>query len=299
VLALVHPDGRRELVVVGVPGDREVEMKRAEATFYPADVEAATEADFAAHPGLVKGYIGPWSAAGPVLGEAGSTGIRYLADPRLVEGTQWITGANETGKHARFVTVGRDFVPDGVADLADVRAGDPAPDGSGPVELARGVEMAHVFALGRKFADALGLKVLDPNGKLVTVTMGSYGVGITRVLALIAEQGADDKGLVWPRSVAPFDVQVVATGKDEAVFEEAERIGRELEQHGVDVLLDDRRVSPGVKFKDAELLGVPTIVIIGRGLADGEVELWDRASGERTAVAATTVVDDVVTAIRG
>ena len=179
-----------------------------------------------------------------------------------------------------------------------MRAGDPAPDGSGPVELARGVEMAHVFALGRKFADVLGLKVLDPNGKLVTVTMGSYGVGITRVLALIAEQTADEKGLAWPRSVAPFDVQVVATGKDEAVFEAAERIGRELEQRGADVLVDDRRVSPGVKFKDAELLGVPTIVVVGRGLAEGEVELWDRRSGERTAVPATTVVDVVTAAIR-
>ena len=293
VLALTHPDGRRELVVVGVPGDRDVDTKRAEAAFYPADVEAATEADFAANPGMVKGYIGPWSATGPVLGEAGSTGVRFLVDPRIVEGTQWITGANEPERHARFVTAGRDFVADGIADVAAVRDGDAAPDGSGPVELARGVEMAHVFALGRKFADALGLKVLDPNGKLVTVTMGSYGVGITRVLALIAEQGADDKGLVWPRSVAPFDVQVVATGKDEAVFEEAERIGRELEQRGLDVLVDDRRASPGVKFKDAELLGVPTIVIVGRGLADGEVELWDRASGDRGAVPATTVVDVV------
>ncbi|RIX31435.1 proline--tRNA ligase [Amnibacterium setariae] len=293
VLALTHPDGARELVVVGVPGDRDVDMKRAEAVFYPADVDAATDEDFAANPGLVKGYIGPWSAAGPVLGDAGSTGVRYLVDPRIVTGTQWITGANEPGRHARFVTAGRDFVPDGTAEVAEVRPGDPAPDGSGPVELARGVEMAHVFALGRKFADALGLKVLDPNGKLVTVTMGSYGVGVTRVLALIAEQGADDKGLVWPRSVAPFDVLVVATGKDEAVFEEAERIGRELEQRGADVLVDDRRVSPGVKFKDAELIGVPTVVVVGKGLTEGVVEVWDRASGDRSTVPASTVVDEV------
>jgi prolyl-tRNA synthetase len=185
-------------------------------------------------------------------------------------------------------------VADGTAEVAEVRAGDPAPDGSGPVELARGTEIGHVFALGRKYADALGLKVLDPNGKLVTVTMGSYGIGVTRDLALVAEANSDEKGLVWPRSIAPFDVQVVATGKDEAVFEEAERIGRELELRGVDVLVDDRRLSPGVKFADAELLGVPTIVIVGRGLVDGVVELWDRPSGERSPVPLGDVVETVV-----
>jgi prolyl-tRNA synthetase len=159
--------------------------------------------------------------------------------------------------------------------------------------LARGTEIGHVFALGRKFADVLGLKVLDPNGKLVTVTMGSYGIGITRALALIAETTSDAKGLSWPRSIAPFDVHVIATGKDEAVLEEAERIGRELELRGADVLVDDRKASPGVKFADAELIGVPTIVIVGRGLAEGNVEVWDRASGERTPVHVGDVVDTV------
>jgi prolyl-tRNA synthetase len=284
VLALTHVDGRRELVVVGIPGDREADLKRAEATFYPAAVEAATEEDFAAQPALVKGYIGPWSARGPVLGEAAGSGIRYLVDPRIVDGTSWVTGANEHERHVLGLVAGRDFVADGTAEIAEVREGDPAPDGSGPVELARGTEIGHVFALGRKFAEALGLKVLDPNGKLVTVTMGSYGIGVTRDLALIAEATADEKGLVWPRAVAPFDVHIVATGKDEAVFEAAERIGRELEARGADVLVDDRRVSPGVKFADAELIGVPTIVVVGRGLADGVVEVWDRRSGDRRPV---------------
>jgi prolyl-tRNA synthetase len=284
VLALTHVDGRRELVVVGIPGDREADLKRAEATFYPAAVEAATEEDFAAQPALVKGYIGPWSAGGPVLGEAARSGIRYLVDPRVVDGTSWVTGANEHERHVLGLVAGRDFVADGTAEIAEVREGDPAPDGSGPVELARGTEIGHVFALGRKFAEALGLKVLDPNGKLVTVTMGSYGIGVTRDLALIAEATADEKGLVWPRAVAPFDVHIVATGKDEAVFEAAERIGRELEARGADVLVDDRRVSPGVKFADAELIGVPTIVVVGRGLADGVVEVWDRRSGDRRPV---------------
>ncbi|MDH2445071.1 proline--tRNA ligase [Amnibacterium sp. CER49] len=297
VLALTHVDGRREVVVAGIPGDRDADLKRAEAAFYPAAVEAATDDDFAANPALVKGYIGPWTARGPVLGEGAASRVRFLVDPRVVDGTEWVTGANEPERHVKSLVAGRDFTPDGTVELAEVREGDPAPDGSGPIELARGTEIGHVFALGRKFADALGLKVLDPNGKLATVTMGSYGIGVTRDLALVAEAHADEKGLVWPRAIAPFDVHVVATGKDEAVFEEAERIGRELEQHGADVLVDDRRASPGVKFADAELLGVPTIVVVGRGLADQVVEVWDRASGERVPTPVGEVVDRVAATI--
>ncbi|SFN76316.1 proline--tRNA ligase [Mycetocola miduiensis] len=285
VLALKALDGTRELVIIGVPGDRDVDLKRAEVAFAPAEIEAATEADFAKHPGLVKGYIGPWSEDGPVLGEKSATGIRYLLDPRVVDGSSWITGANADGRHVFGLVAGRDFVSDGIADVADVRAGDPAPDGSGPVELARGMEIGHVFQLGRKYAEALGLKVLDENGKLVTVTMGSYGIGITRILAIIAELNNDENGLIWPETVAPFDVHVVATGRDAAVFEAAESVVRDLEASGFDVLFDDRpKVSPGVKFGDAELLGIPRIVIAGRGVADGVVELWDRRTGERTPV---------------
>lgn len=282
VLALTHVDGTRELVVVGVPGDREVDMKRAEVAFAPAEVEAATEDDFRKHPLLVKGYIGPWSELGPVLGEESATEIRYLLDPRIVDGTEWITGANEDEKHVFGLVAGRDFTGDGWVEIAAVRAGDPAPDGSGPVELARGMEIGHVFQLGRKYAEALGLKVLDENGKLVTVTMGSYGIGVTRILAAIAEATADDKGLLWPKGIAPFDVHVVATGRDEVAFSLAETIAADLEAARYEVLLDDRpKVSPGVKFGDAELLGMPTIVIVGRGAADGLVELWDRRSGAR------------------
>jgi len=291
VLALTHLDGTRELVVVGLPGDRDIDDKRAEVAFAPADVEAATEADFAKHPGLVKGYIGPWSPNGAVLGEESATGIRYLVDPRVVEGTAWVTGANEHEKHAHSVVYGRDFTADGVVDVSDVRAGDPAPDGSGPVELARGMEIGHVFQLGRFFADKLGLKVLDENGKLVTVTMGSYGIGVTRILAILAELNNDDRGLMWPESIAPFDVHVVATGRDAAAFDLAEKLAADLESAGRDVLLDDRpKVSPGVKFGDAELVGVPWILIVGRGAAEGQVELWDRRSGERTTLAAAEAV---------
>jgi len=291
VLALTHLDGSRELVVVGLPGDRDVDEKRVEVAFAPAEVEPATPEDFEKHPLLVKGYIGPWSPQGAILGEESATGIRYVLDPRVVDGTRWITGANIDQKHVHSLVAGRDFAADGYVEVATVRAGDPAPDGSGPVELARGMEIGHVFQLGRKYADALGLKVLDENGKLVTVTMGSYGIGVTRILAIIAELNNDDKGLIWPASVAPFDVQVVATGRDAVAFELAEKLSVDLEGAGLDVLYDDRpKVSPGVKFGDAELVGVPQIVIVGRGAADGEVELWDRRSGERTLVSAADAV---------
>ncbi|PPH38285.1 proline--tRNA ligase [Rathayibacter sp. AY1E3] len=282
VLALTALDGTRELVIVGLPGDRDVDLKRAEVAFAPAEVEAATAEDFAKHPGLVKGYIGPWSAEGAVLGEESATGVRYLLDPRVVDGTAWITGANVSGQHVLDLVAGRDFHGDATVEVADVRTGDEAPDGSGPIETARGMEIGHVFQLGRKYADVLGLKVLDENGKLVTVTMGSYGIGVTRILAIIAEATHDDRGLLWPANVAPFDVHVIATGKDAAALELAESVGASLEAAGRDVLIDDRpKVSPGVKFGDAELIGVPVIVIAGRGAADGIVELWDRRSGER------------------
>lgn len=295
VLAVTQLSGERELVVIGLPGDREIELKRVEVAFSPAAVEPANEADFAAHPGLVKGYIGPWSPSGAVLGAESATGIRYLLDPRVVDGSAWITGANVDQQHVFNLVAGRDFVADGVIEAAEVRPGDPAPDGSGPVELARGMEIGHVFQLGRKYAEALGLQVLDENGKLVTVTMGSYGIGVTRILAVLAELNNDEKGLIWPAAVAPFDVHVVAAGKDEVAFTVAEALAAELETGGLDVLLDDRaKLSPGVKFADAELIGVPSIVIVGRGAAEGRVELWDRRTGERTEL----TVADAVEALR-
>jgi prolyl-tRNA synthetase len=293
VLTLVHPDGTREPVVIGLPGDREVDDKRLEAQVAPAEVEPFTAFD--AHPELVKGYIGP-----QVLGADSASGIRYLVDPRVVPGTRWITGANEPGKHVFDLVAGRDFSWDGVVEAAEVKAGDPAPDGSGPLQLARGVEMGHIFQLGRKYADALDLKVLDENGKLVTVTMGSYGIGVSRAVAAIAESTHDELGLCWPRGIAPADVHVVATGKDPAVFEAAERLSRELVDAGLTVLYDDRpKVSPGVKFKDAELLGMPTIVTVGRGLAEGTVELRDRATGEREEVPVEGAAQRITAAARG
>ena len=298
VLALTSPEGKRELVIVGIPGDREVDAKRAEAAFGPNEVEPATESDFEKHPELVKGYIGPVSLVDgkPVahLGKESASGIRYLIDPRVVEGSAWITGANVEDLHLINVVAGRDFTADGFADIAEVRAGDPAPDGSGPLELARGIEIGHVFQLGRKYAEALDLRVLDENGKLQVVTMGSYGIGVTRLVAVLAEANRDDKGLIWPEAVSPVDVYIVAAGKDDSVFEAAEKLAAEFEAAGKTVMLDDRqKVSPGVKFGDAELIGVPNIVIVGKGLETGEVDLWNRRTGERRAVPLNSAVSQL------
>ncbi|WP_372594458.1 proline--tRNA ligase [Actinotalea sp.] len=297
VVATTDPEGNREVLVVGVPGDRDVDMTRLEASLAPLAVETATDADFARHPELVKGYIGP-----QVLGRAhtgSESALRFLVDPRVVDGTRWITGANEHGRHAFDVVAGRDFVADGTVEAASVRAGDPAPDGSGPLELARGIEIGHIFALGRKYAESLGLTVLNENGKAVTVTMGSYGIGVSRAVAALAETNHDDAGLAWPAQVAPAQVHLVAAGKDEAVKAACEELAADLDGLGIEVLLDDRpRVSPGVKFADAELLGLPVVVVVGRSLAEGVVEVRLRrpadaglAAGERPEAERVPVAD--------
>ena len=302
LVTLVHPADEehdqpwREPLAIGVPGDREVDAKRLEAQVSPAEVEDFGEADFAAHPMLAKGYIGPG-----VLGSERSSGIRYLLDPSIAEGSAWVTGADEHGKHVIDLVHGRDFTADGTIQAAEIREGDPSPTGSGTLTLARGVEMGHIFQLGTKYAEALGLKVLDENGKLVTVTMGSYGVGVTRAVGVVAEDNHDELGLVWPRELAPFDVHVVAAGKSDEIFTAAGDLSAQLEAQGVTVLYDDRtgKVSPGVKFKDAELVGVPTILVVGKGLADGVVEIKDRRSGDRREVPVAEAVAAVLAEVRG
>jgi prolyl-tRNA synthetase len=295
VFMITAPDGTKAPLAIGLPGDREVDMKRLEAVLQPSVVGPFEESDFKDHPSLVKGYIGP-----PLLGETGESGIRFLVDPRVVDGTRWITGANIPGHHVYDLVAGRDFTADGIIDVAEVRDGDACPQCGGALELARGIEIGHIFQLGRKYAEALGLKVLDENGELITVTMGSYGIGVSRAVAAIAEQSHDDKGLIWPREVAPADVHIVATGKAEEPFEAAEALSAELDSRGVRVILDDRRgVSPGVKFNDSELLGVPTIVVIGKRLVDGFVEVKDRRTGVRTDVEVGTAADEIVELVRG
>ncbi|EWM13067.1 prolyl-tRNA synthetase [Kutzneria sp. 744] len=280
-----------ELLAIGVPGDREVDQKRLEAALEPAEAVMLDEADFAANPFLVKGYIGPKALL--------DNGVRYLVDPRVVTGTAWITGADQDGHHVMDLVVGRDFVPTGTIDVADVREGDASPDGKGTLVSARGIEIGHVFQLGRKYADAFGLDALGPDSKPIRITMGSYGVGVSRLVAVIAEQYFDDRGLVWPRIVAPADVHVVMAGKDDTVREGAEKLAAELSAAGIEVLLDDRKASPGVKFADAELIGVPTILVVGRGLADGKVEVKDRATGERGDIPVDEAVAHLVKLVRG
>lgn len=278
------------LLAVGVPGDREVDMKRLEASVEPAEVALLEEKDFAKNPFLVKGYIGP--------GALQANGVRYLVDPRVVRGTAWVTGADKADHHVVDLVCGRDFTPDGTIEAAEVREGDPAPDGEGTLVAARGIEIGHIFQLGRKYADAFQLDALGPDSKPIRITMGSYGVGVSRAVAVIAEQYHDDKGLVWPRNVSPFDLHLVMAGKDDSIREYAEKLAAELDEAGVTVLLDDRKASPGVKFADAELIGVPTIVVIGRGLANGVVEVKDRKSGEREEIPVDGVVEHLTRLVR-
>ncbi|HET9499039.1 MAG TPA: proline--tRNA ligase [Marmoricola sp.] len=297
LVLLKHPDGTREPLAIGLPGDREVDQKRLEGQLEPIEVEPMDEAELAKYPALVKGYIGPG-----VLGEESASRIRYVVDPRVSEGTRWVTGADEAGRHVLDLVAGRDFTADGTIEAADVRDGDACPNcAEGSLESARGIEMGHIFQLGRWFAEALDLRVLDENGKLVTVTMGSYGIGVTRAVAAIAENTLDEIGLCWPREIAPADVHIVAAGKDPAVFEAADRLAGELAERGLTVLYDDRagKVSPGVKFKDAELVGVPTIVTVGRGIADGTVEVKDRRTGERTEVPVGSAADSLREVVTG
>ncbi len=290
VLMQVAIDGTRTPLVIGLPGDREVDLKRVEAGIHPYELEAFEEEDFKKYPALVKGYIGP-----EVLGENSASGIRYLVDPRVVNGTRWITGANKRGNHVYDLVAGRDFSWDGVIEAAEVRQGDGCSNCGEEVTIARGIEIGHIFQLGRKYAEALDLKVLDENSELVTVTMGSYGIGVSRAVATIAEQSHDDKGLLWPREVAPADIHIIATGKEDEPFNVAQGIAEDLEARGIRVLFDDRRgVSVGVKFNDSELIGIPTIAVVGKGLNDGVIELRDRASGEQELVLVADFINTVV-----
>ncbi len=279
-----HPDGTEEPLVIGLPGDREVDPKRLEAFLAPAAARPFEDDDFRRRTQLARGYIGP--------GSVGSErGIRYLVDPRIQDGTAWVTGADRVDHHVFGLVAGRDFTADGVADVAEVLAGDPCPDCGEGLELARGIEVGHIFQLGRKYTEALDLRVLDERGERVPVTMGSYGIGVSRLVASIAEQSHDEHGLIWPASIAPADVHLVVAGKKDALLAAAERLAEDLEGAGRTVLIDDRPTSAGVKFNDAELIGLPWIVVVGRRLADGLVELRNRATGEREDVPVAQLVE--------
>jgi prolyl-tRNA synthetase len=290
LLKVRQPGGDWELLAIGVPGDREVDDKRLGAALDPAEYVLLGEADFARNPFLVKGYIGPKALQ--------ANGVRYLVDPRVVDGTSWITGADEPGRHVVGLVAGRDFTPDGTIEAAQVRDGDPSPDGAGPLVSARGIEIGHIFQLGRKYTDTFSVDVLGENGKPARLTMGSYGIGVSRMVAVIAEQHHDELGLRWPASVSPFDVHVVIANKDAEARAGATELAAALDRAGVEVLLDDRTVSPGVKFKDAELLGVPWIVVVGRGWADGVVEFRNRFTGEKRDIGADNAAADITAVVK-
>ena len=275
-------------ISVLVPGDREVDLKRLQAGLPGVeDLRTFEEADFIKFPNLVKGYIGPQDAA--------KSGITVYADPRIAPGTSWVTGANKKDRHARNVVNGRDFTPFAYVEAAEIREGDSCPECETAVVIDRAIEIGHIFQLGRKYADALGLTVLDQNGKSQVVTMGSYGIGVSRAVAAIAEQSYDEIGLSWPLEIAPAKVHIVATGKEDIPFETAAELGNKLEAEGISVMLDDRRdPSAGVKFKDAELIGNPVIMVVGKSLADGKVELRNRKTGEKSEV----LVAEAVAAVK-
>jgi prolyl-tRNA synthetase len=292
LLKVRQPGGDWELLAIGVPGDREVDDKRLGVALEPADYALLDDADFAKYPFLVKGYIGPKALR--------DNDVRYLVDPRVVDGTSWITGADKPGQHVVGLVAGRDFTADGTIEAAEVRDGDPSPDGAGPLVSARGIEVAHIFQLGRKYTDAFTVDVLGEDGKPVRLTMGSYGLGVSRLVAVIAEQHHDELGLRWPSEIAPFDVHLVIANKDAEARSGATALAADLDRLGIEVLLDDRQASPGVKFKDAELLGVPWIVVVGRGWADGTVELRNRFSGEtRELTVGAALATDITVAVSG
>ncbi|HEY2450142.1 MAG TPA: proline--tRNA ligase [Mycobacterium sp.] len=292
LLKVRQPGGDWELLAIGVPGDREVDDKRLGAALEPADYALLDDADFAKYPFLVKGYIGPKALR--------DNDVRYLVDPRIVDGTSWITGADKLGQHVVGLVAGRDFTADGTIEAAEVRDGDPSPDGAGPLVSARGIEVGHIFQLGRKYTDAFTVDVLGEDGKPVRLTMGSYGLGVSRLVAVIAEQHHDELGLRWPSEIAPLDVHLVIANKDAEARTGAVALAADLDRLGIEVLLDDRQASPGVKFKDAELLGVPWIVVVGRGWADGTVELRNRFSGEtRELTVGAALATDITVAVSG
>ncbi|ULL10263.1 proline--tRNA ligase [Mycobacterium liflandii] len=292
LMKIRQPGGEWELLAIGVPGDREIDEKRLAAALDPAEYVFLDDDDFGKYPFLVKGYIGPKALR--------SNDVRYLLDPRVVDGTSWITGADEPGRHVVGLVAGRDFTADGTIEAAEVREGDPAPDGAGQLVMARGIEIGHIFQLGRKYTDAFTADVLGEDGKPVRLTMGSYGIGVSRLVAVIAEQHHDNLGLRWPAEIAPFGVHLVIANKDAEARAGAIGLAGELDGLGVEVLLDDRQASPGVKFKDAELLGMPWVVVVGRGWADGVVELRDRFGGQtRELTVGDSLATDIAAAISG
>lgn len=286
MVKITQPGEEPELAGVLIPGSRALAPKRLEAALEPATFELATDADFKENSFLVKGYVGPRGL--------NSNGVKVYADPRVVSGTSWITGADNKNHHVVGLVAGRDFQIDEVVEASEIHEGDPAPEGQGTLTLKRGIELGHIFQLGRKYTEAFDVQILDENGKRAVPTMGSYGIGVSRMMAVLAEQRHDEKGLNWPLDVAPYQVHVAVANKDQDAIEAGNKLVEALDKAGVEVLFDDRpKVSPGVKFKDAELLGMPFCAILGRSFKDGIIELRIRG-GETLEVPADSIVEELL-----
>ena len=251
-----------ELLVVGVPGDREVDLKRIAGQLEPVEVAQADADDLAKQPQLVRGYIGPQLLA--------EIGVRYVVDPLVVPGSAWVTGANAQDKHAAYVVRGRDFEPAGELGAVEIRDGDRCARCGGELQIARGIEIGHIFQLGRKYADAFELDAQGPTASRSASRWAPTASACRAPSRRSPSRRATSSGLVWPASVAPYDVHVVPVGKAKPgepseQLNAAEQIARDLEAAGQRVLLDDRNATAGEKFADADLLGMPTIVVVGQG----------------------------------
>ena len=279
-------------LLVFVRGDREVNEVKVRKLIGAHVLEIAEAAWFAKTTGLPVGYLGPVGGSG--LGE-----VRALVDHEVLAMPSAICGANEKQRHLRGVLPARDLVAAGLPfeDLRTATDGDPSPDGAGKLRTHRGIEVGHVFYLGTKYSEAMDARFLDENGQEKPFEMGCFGIGVSRILSAAIEQGHDSRGMIWPVSIAPYEVAVISLARDEQTAAIAESLYRDLQAKGVEVIFDDRDVRPGVKFNDADLIGWPVQVVIGRRATEGFAELKIRRSAERTDVEIQGLADRVVAAI--
>ncbi|MFT4918431.1 MAG: prolyl-tRNA synthetase [Zhongshania aliphaticivorans] len=276
--------GKQDLIALVLRGDHQLnEIKAEKIVGVASPLTFASEEDIVATLGCKPGSIGP----------AGLT-IRVIADRSAAHSSDFVCGANEDGFHLTGSNWDRDAAFTETADIRNVVEGDPSPDGQGSLLIKRGIEVGHIFQLGTKYSEALNASVLNENGKDQIMTMGCYGIGVTRVVASAIEQNNDDKGILWPASIAPFEIAIVPLNmqKSERVREQAETLYNTLRGLGYDVLLDDRNERPGVKFADMELIGIPHRIVIGdRGLDNGMLEYKNRRAADNEDIAIDDVVD--------
>ncbi|WP_064577248.1 proline--tRNA ligase [Cupriavidus gilardii] len=288
VLATEGPAGEpAQIWLLLLRGDHDLNEIKASKVPGLAEFRFATEAEIVATFGTPPGYLGPIGAKAP---------IRVVADRTVANMSDFVCGANERDYHLTGVNWGRDLPEPVVADLRNVVEGDASPDGKGRLAICRGIEVGHVFMLGTRYSAAMNATFLDENGKTQPMQMGCYGIGVTRIVGAAIEQNYDERGIIWPAAIAPFEVVVCPVGYDrsEAVKAEADRIHAELLAAGVDAILDDRGERPGVMFADWELIGVPHRVVVGdRGLKEGQVEYQGRRDAEASRVAVADIVGHV------